>query len=124
MIISKLQYNPDAIDSEALIVTFVGYAVVFMALILLFFAFYFLPKLLSVKIKVKGKSKHEITKKSEEKEVVLSGEVNAAISMALYLHFNQYHDEESRNLTIRRESRLYSPWSSKIYQVRNQFNRL
>ena len=56
--------------------------------------------------------------------VELSGEVNAAISMALYLHFNQYHDEESKEMTIKRESRLYSPWSSKIYQVRNQFNRL
>ena len=124
MLISKLQINPEAIDASAVMVTFVGYAIVFLALITLFCAFYFLPKILSVKIKVKSKSKHEITDEIQETEIELSGEVNAAISMALYLHFNQYHDEESRNMTIRRESRLYSPWSSKIYQVRNQFNRL
>lgn len=45
--------------------------------------------------------------------------VNAAIAMALYLHFNEMHDEESNVITIQRVSKTYSPWSSKIYNMRN-----
>jgi glutaconyl-CoA/methylmalonyl-CoA decarboxylase subunit delta len=46
-------------------------------------------------------------------------EVQAAIAMALYLHFNEMHDEESNIITIQRVSKTYSPWSSKIYNMRN-----
>ena len=45
--------------------------------------------------------------------------VEAAISMALYLHFNEIHDEESNVITIQRVSKTYSPWSSKLYNMRN-----
>lgn len=115
-----IDFNLSAIDGNSLVISFVGYLIVFCALVALYLVFYFAPKLLKLrwrKPKVKGGT--ELVNEED-----LSGEVSAAISMALYLHFNQYHDEESRNLTIKRESRLYSPWSSKIYQVRNQFNRI
>lgn len=117
-----LSASLNQVDSNAFIIFIVGYLVVFTALVLLYFVFHFLPKLITYfqerKLRQAGKAKPPIV------EVELSGEVNAAISMALYLYFNQYHDEESRAMTIVRESRIYSPWSSKIYQVRNQFNRL
>jgi hypothetical protein len=48
-----------------------------------------------------------------------SGEVAAAIAMALYLHFGEMHDVESGVVTIKRISKLYSPWSSKLYHMRN-----
>ena len=121
MIIYKV--NLDAIDANALILSLVGYLIVFAALVSLYLVFYNLPKLLKIKISLKKKDKTDKQIK-EEPVVELTGEVNAAISMALYLHFNQYHDDEDTTMTIKRESRLYSPWSSKIYQVRNQFNRL
>ncbi len=44
--------------------------------------------------------------------------------MALHLYLDEIHDEESGVITIKQISRAYSPWSSKIYAVRNQFNRL
>jgi hypothetical protein len=47
-----------------------------------------------------------------------SGDI-AAIAMALNLHFSEMHDEESNLITINRVSRTYSPWSSKIYNMRN-----
>jgi Na+-transporting methylmalonyl-CoA/oxaloacetate decarboxylase gamma subunit len=119
MILNNLNF--DAIDTDALILTIVGYLIVFSALVLLYFVFFNLPKLLNLKFK---KKKTESGEPIVEETIELSGEVNAAISMALYLYFNQYHDEESNEMTIVRESRIYSPWSSKIYQVRNQFNRL
>ncbi|MDD3166838.1 MAG: OadG family protein, partial [Bacteroidales bacterium] len=46
------------------------------------------------------------------------GEVMAAISMALYEMSNDAHDIENTVLTIARTRRSYSPWSSKIYGLR------
>ena len=48
----------------------------------------------------------------------LSGEVNAAIVMALYLYGNELHDQEDPVITMTKVSRTYSPWSSKIYGLR------
>ena len=48
----------------------------------------------------------------------LSGEVVAAIVMALYLYTNEIHDQEDPVITMVRVSRTYSPWSSKIYGLR------
>lgn len=47
-----------------------------------------------------------------------SGELYAAIAYALYLYQNEIHDEESTILTIDKVTRNYSPWSSKIYTLR------
>ena len=46
-----------------------------------------------------------------------SGEEIAAIAMALYEHLNT-HDIEETILTINKVKRTYSPWSSKIYTLR------
>lgn len=119
-----LNINPHAIDSNAIILTVVGYLIVFTALVLLYAVFFYLPKLFQVKISLKRQKSDKIKEPDIEKGEELTGEVSAAISMALHMYFNQYHDEENTSMTIKRESRLYSPWSSKIYQVRNQFNRL
>lgn len=47
-----------------------------------------------------------------------SGEIFAAISMALYEMSDDNHDIENTVLTIRKVQRRYSPWSSKIYSLR------
>ena len=46
-----------------------------------------------------------------------SGEVYAAITMALY-EVTELHDEEDTVLTIKDTERSYSPWSSKIFSMR------
>lgn len=48
----------------------------------------------------------------------VSAEVSAAIGVALHMYRNQQHDLDSLTLTINRVSRMYSPWSSKIYTLR------
>ena len=48
----------------------------------------------------------------------LSGEVLAAISAAIYEMDQDVHDIESTILTIDEVKRKYSPWSSKIYGLR------
>ncbi|NLT03343.1 MAG: lamin tail domain-containing protein [Bacteroidales bacterium] len=46
------------------------------------------------------------------------GEVIAAISLALHQLNEDTHDEENTILTIAKTRRAYSPWSSKIYGLR------
>ncbi|HER40367.1 MAG TPA: hypothetical protein ENO10_04015 [Salinimicrobium catena] len=107
--------------SEIWIITVVGYLVVFLALVMLVFCFYNLPKLLEIGIQKRKSIKDSKRANSEEKkeEKYISGEVSAAIGMALSLYFKEQHDEESGVITIKRVSRTYSPWSSKIYGVNN-----
>ena len=107
--------------SEIWIITVVGYGVVFIALVLLVFCFQSLPKILRMGMSRAEKVKNYKASRSGSapEEKYLSGEVSAAIGMALTLYFKEQHDEESGVLTIKRVSRTYSPWSSKIYGVNN-----
>ncbi|PLX28644.1 MAG: hypothetical protein C0600_09485 [Ignavibacteria bacterium] len=47
----------------------------------------------------------------------VSGEVVAAIATALQHHLFELHDEERTIITIKKVSRTYSPWSSKLYTM-------
>jgi hypothetical protein len=110
------------INLESLVIAVTGYLIVFTALVLLFWLFSLTPKLISM-----GKSRIWIRQGKQPLPLEtkgISGEEIAAISMALHLYLDEIHDEESGVLTIKQISRAYSPWSSKIYAVRNQFNRL
>ncbi|MDR1846586.1 MAG: OadG family protein [Bacteroidales bacterium] len=46
-----------------------------------------------------------------------SGEEFAAIATALYLYNEELHDEENTILTINKVAKVYSPWSSKLYNM-------
>ncbi len=104
------------IDPIGIGMTFIGMAVVFLALLLLYVVVYNLALLLNLKFRQKKKNNGIETLKQEE---YLTGEVNAAIATALHLYFNELHDEENTVLTINRVARTYSPWSSKIYGLRH-----
>jgi glutaconyl-CoA/methylmalonyl-CoA decarboxylase subunit delta len=110
-----VNFDFSLIDADAIVICVVGYVIVFSALVLLFFVFNNLPKLLKMKLTLKRKRKGEI----DIPEVSVTGEVNAAIGIALHMYFNELHDDESNVITIKRSSKFYSPWSSKIYGLRN-----
>lgn len=111
-----------AISSNSIMIALLGYSIVFIALVLLYTIFYFMPKLLSIG---QGRNKGvKSTSSPSAAKVTLTGEVNAAICMAMLMHFNEIHDEEDNVMTIKKVSKTYSPWSSKIYSVRNYFNRI
>lgn len=96
----------------------VAMSVVFTALILLYIVFKNTRRIYSLNLK----KMFSIRKPGEEKQAVvedISGEVNAAIAMALFLYKNELHDYEETVLTIKKVARTYSPWSSKIYGLRN-----
>lgn len=110
------------ISLEALVIAVAGYLIVFAALVLLFWFFSAVPRLIALG-RVKKRVRQGKAPVIQEGEAI-TGEATAAIAMALYLYLDEIHDEESGVLTIKRISLAYSPWSSKIYAVRNQFNRL
>lgn len=108
-------------DSVGIGMAISAMSVVFIGLLLLFVLFKIVGKI-SVNLskrnamKVKG-----ITDKKEAKEKKLGeapGEVFAAIAMAMHEMQNDVHDVEETVLTITRVKRSYSPWSSKIYTLR------
>ena len=111
-----------SVNLESLVIAATGYLIVFMALVLLFWFFSVVPKLIALG-KIKKRARQGKPPVIQEGEAI-SGEATAAIAMALYLYIGEIHDEESGLLTIKRISKTYSPWSSKIYAVSNQFNRL
>lgn len=96
-------------------------SVVFAGLLLLFVSFKIVGKV-SVSLSARNAMKAKgITSKQEAKEKQLGqapGEVFAAIAMAMHEMQNDVHDVEDTVLTITRVKRSYSPWSSKIYTLR------
>ena len=96
-------------------------SVVFLGLILLYICFKLIGKAAIRLRKRNAMIAHNITDKQEAKEKKLGeapGEVIAAISMALHEAQGADHDVEETILTISRVKRSYSPWSSKIYTLR------
>lgn len=100
--------------------TVIGYVVVFVALLLLYLLFFNLTKVLQINVKRLLRREGKVVEVKED--ISISGEVNAAIAMALHLYYSDMHDKEDTVLTINQTSRTYSPWSSKIYGLR-QFPR-
>lgn len=99
----------------------IAMSVVFIGLILLYISFKVVGNI-AVKLSKRNAMKAVgITNKAEAKEKNLgshSGEETAAIAMALHEYLNDAHDVEDMILTINKVKRTYSPWSSKIYTLR------
>ena len=108
-------------DSNGIGMSISAMSVVFCGLILLFIAFKIVGKA-SVSLSKRNAMKAKgITDKQEAKEKKLGeapGEIFAAIAMAMHEMQRDVHDVEDTVLTITRVKRSYSPWSSKIYTLR------
>ncbi|MCD7848357.1 MAG: lamin tail domain-containing protein [Parabacteroides sp.] len=109
--------NFKANDAWGIGITLTAMAVVFTGLFLLFFIFKQIGKF-SI-----AASKRNTQKAAGSTSVAAnagqeSGEIFAAIGAALYEMSDDNHDIENTVLTIRKVQRTYSPWSSKIYGLR------
>ena len=104
-------------------VAMVGFMIVFGALSILVLIFLRLPKLINMNLKRKHPKRKKPHCDEEEGECHIQGNVTAAISMALHLYYQHQHDEESNIVTIKKVKKAYSPWSSKIYSVTNNWPR-
>lgn len=101
----------------------IAMSVVFSSLALLYLVFKNITRIYAFdfrKLFSSRKKKEEGTKAVAESAATdLQGEVAAAIAVALSMYMSQLHDIENTVLTIKKVSRTYSPWSSKIYGLRN-----
>ena len=104
-------------DASGVLMTLMAMGIVFSALLILSLCFVGIGAISKYlaranKARAKGVDVVEIDRKDLD-----SGEVIAAIVMALHEHLD-VHDTESTVLTINKVKRAYSPWSSKIYGLR------
>ncbi len=113
--VNSLSFNLNNLTSDEIIVTVLGYGIVFIALLLLFLFFSNFSKLLRSNIRKKLRT---AGKEKGNKDDIISGEVSAAISLALSLHFREAHDIENTIITIKKVQSTYSPWNSKLYGLR------
>lgn len=104
-----------------LLISAVGYCVTLLTLALLYFAFRYLPKLLQLRLRARLRKMGQTVLPGEQ--LPITGDVSAAIATALYLHLNEVHDDEPVKLTIKKISKSYSPWSSKIFGVSRPLRR-
>jgi len=105
-------------DPFGIIMSLTAMSVVFIALILLYLIF---KQVGNYHIK-KSRERSLVSLGDSDKPKVtnVSAEIYAAIAAALhsYLQGNETHDIENTVLTISRVTKNYSPWSSKIYSLR------
>ena len=107
-------------DSAGVGMSITAMGVVFFGLLVLYISFRFIGKTSVAMSRRRAMKSKDITCKEEAKEKKLGeapGEIFAAIAMAMHESQNM-HDEEETVLTITRVKRSYSPWSSKIYTLR------
>lgn len=114
----EIRFDPSLIGTDSWVIIFLGYIIVFLALVGLSIFMIYFSKLLKVNLRKRlAASGHETSE--DDSELDISGEVNAAIALALHKHFEEVHDFENTVITIQKVQRPYSPWSSKIYGLRH-----
>ncbi|CAK7080770.1 MAG: hypothetical protein PARBA_03438 [Parabacteroides sp.] len=105
-------------DSIGIGMTLTAMAVVFLGLFLLYIIFKQVGKFAIAASKRNAqKAAGTVTVSAGTGEE--SGEIFAAIASALYEMSDDNHDVENTVITIRKVARTYSPWSSKIYGLRD-----
>ncbi len=104
-------------DENGFGMTVMAMCIVFTALLVLCLSFYAIGKIGAAVSRMNKMRAHGVEKEEIHTVQQDSGEEIAAIIMALHEHLNT-HDAESTVLTINKVKRAYSPWSSKIYGLR------
>lgn len=110
-------------DSLGIGMTVTAMAVVFLGLIILYLVFKQIGNaaIRASKRNAKNAAGEGVTLSDNAGQE--SGEIFAAIATALYEMSDDNHDIENTVLTIRKVQRTYSPWSSKIYTLRQTPNK-
>lgn len=104
-------------DALGIGMTILAMTVVFVALILCYGLFKAIDKTAVTMSHLRVMKFSGVTKEQAKSIASQSGEIYAAIALAIY-EATEYHDEENTILTIKNAARHYSPWSSKIYTLR------
>ena len=100
----------------ALLVTGMGIGTVFLLLVVLIWVISLQTKAIHAGSGLTKSTTHAQTAVATDEHP--TPHEQAAIAMAMHLYFDA-HDEEPHVITIQEVERRYSPWSSKIYSMRN-----
>lgn len=108
------------IDPTGMGMTVIAMTIVFVVLTIIYLILKYISKIyLAQSARIAAKKERQVSEAHTIKDLNdLSAETSAAIAMAIHMYYNQQHDMESLKLTIQKVSRMYSPWSSKIYSLR------
>ena len=105
--------------AEMLLMAGIGFALVFLTLVLLIFIMKGMGAAFTRQKKAEKAAKAAAAgiavADEDHHEAISDEEIAAAIITALKLYKSNLHDQESEMLTIHRITRAYSPWSSKIH---------
>ncbi len=105
-------------DENGYGMTITAMVVVFIGLFLLYFVFKYIGKIAFGLSKRRAMKSYGFTKEQAKSAASESGEVFAAIAMAINEVMEEDHDDENMVITMKNVARNYSPWSSKIYTLR------
>lgn len=104
-------------DPHGFGMTVIAISVVF---VVLTFVYLFFRSVSKIYIAAQNKAARKLNPVANVTDVMSEGvntEVSAAIAMALHMYRHNQHDLESLKITIQKVSKLYSPWSSKLYMM-------
>ncbi|MDR2125638.1 MAG: lamin tail domain-containing protein [Prevotellaceae bacterium] len=105
-------------DPFGAVISVTAMTVVFSVLILLFLCFKQLAKFHIKTSRKKAAEAQGIDIDLVEHAGEETGDIYAAIALALKLYQDDIHDIEDMVITIEREDKIYSPWNSKIQSLR------
>ncbi|MDR3287309.1 MAG: lamin tail domain-containing protein [Prevotellaceae bacterium] len=105
-------------DPYGAVISATAIVVVFSVLILLFVCFKQLAKFHLKTSKKKAAEAQGIDIDKVEHAGEETGDIYAAIALALRLYQDDIHDFEDMVVTIEREDKIYSPWNSKLQSLR------
>jgi hypothetical protein len=108
-----LQIGVNTGDSLSSLQLFIFWGVILLFIALFIFFLFRTDKILKVKNQNLEHTTHTPTVQGE-----VTDEEAAAIALAIHMYKREIHDMESMTITLKKVSRIYSPWSSKIYTLR------
>ncbi|MGE5393088.1 MAG: hypothetical protein ACM3P1_00015 [Candidatus Saccharibacteria bacterium] len=111
-----LQFGASISDPLSNTRLFIFWGVIIVLVLLFVFFLYRTNKLVDAR---KESAKHkEATGQTVAAHRDVNEETAAAIALAIHMYKNEMHDQESFTITLKKVSKIYSPWSSKIYTLR------
>lgn len=92
------------------------WGIVILLVVLFIFFLYRTNKIIDARNMVKTDKASD--KSTHTTNAEISDEAVAAIALAIHMYKSDLHDQESFTITLKKVSKIYSPWSSKIYTLR------
>jgi hypothetical protein len=108
-----LQFGVNMNDSLSASQTLFLWGLIVVFIVLFIFFLYRTDKIITAKDQSLTHAVHSLSDTGN-----VSDEEAAAIALAIHMYKIEVHDMESLTITLKKVSRIYSPWSSKIYTLR------